>query len=85
MIATTICSQNGHHLHRSCSPITLLNSLSSMGSWKNIIYSLFYWFYLHNNMRTKGRTEVKQIIAEKESIKVTFLVFLKQNLGVLLA
>jgi hypothetical protein len=36
-------------------------------------------------MRTKGRTEVKQIIAEKESIKVTFLVFLKQNLGVLLA
>jgi hypothetical protein len=39
-------------------------------------------------MRTKGRIEVKQIIAGKESIKVTpyhtFLVFLKQNLGVLL-
>lgn len=56
MIATTICSQNGHHLHRSCSPITLLNSLSPTGLMtKTFIFSFLLALTLQHENKRKSR------------------------------
>ncbi|KQK19659.2 hypothetical protein BRADI_1g49713v3 [Brachypodium distachyon] len=83
MIATTICSQNGHHLHSSCSPFTLLNYLTPMGLMENSYTFCFSLALSPQHENKRKNISQANYCREWESIKVTpyqtFLVFLEKK------